>query len=235
MEHLHLNIVVNINGLVQQAKDKGEGPFIQFGSAQKKKKKKSVSLCGWKMNKMNGQLHKRLGYKVTGHYGVMMLPIIAPIIASTHYAFWDVLLLTIEDVIALTRKILQSKDYIKNIEFRVMEGQGGIKWGSSCQIDENLVAYKLRFGDSCLVTWQYAWGVEIQHHYQSKKLTAPFSNWLDLEVCRLPLVVTERIPTCWLCVEISHLWVNWPVKNDPEKAPECIWNSLPPTMVKIKK
>ena len=75
------------------------------------------------------------------------------IIAGTSYTFWDVLLLTIEDAIALMRKTLETKEYIFKTEYldqwRIMVAVDKVP---SNLIDKNLAAYRLQFGDVC-VSW----------------------------------------------------------------------------------
>ena len=70
------------------------------------------------------------------------------VIADNFNAFWEVLVLTTDDAVALTKKILKSKVYIFRTEImRRGRTTVSIYKVSSCFIDVNLATQMLQFGD----------------------------------------------------------------------------------------
>ena len=59
---------------------------------------------------------------------------------------------------------------------------------------------------------------------ESKNFSIP--NGLDLEECRLPVILTGRKPTSWHCGEIGHLSAICLGKKAPLKTPNRIRNAL---------
>ena len=59
-------------------------------------------------------------------------------------------------------------------------------------------------------------------------------NWLDLEECRLPVIVSGRKPACWHCGEIGHLSAFCPGKKAPKK-PDVNPGTLPLVMTSDEK
>ena len=70
------------------------------------------------------------------------------IIAGTSYAFWDILLPTIEEAVALTKKPLENKEYFFRTEYMGQRRTTvSVYEVPSFLRDANLVAYMLNFGD----------------------------------------------------------------------------------------
>ena len=75
------------------------------------------------------------------------------------------------------------------------------------------------------------WGFDIM--INNKTFSFIF-NLLDLEECRLPVILTRRKPGCWHCGEIGHLLANCPGKKVLEKS-LTICRILSPPIAKGKK
>ena len=59
-------------------------------------------------------------------------------------------------------------------------------------------------------------------------------NWLDLEGCRLPVIVTGRKSACWHYDEIGHLFMVCLGKKTPQKIPDRMQNNQPTGLVNGK-
>ena len=152
------------------------------------------------------------------------------IIAGTSYAFWDILLPTIDEAVALTRKPLENKEFFFRTEYMG-------RWRTTVSIyevpsflrDANLAAYMLQFGDIVSAThdgmrgeWRFDIMLDMKTFYS-------VPNWLEVEGRRLPVIVSGRKPACWHCGEIGHLSAVCPGKKAPKK-PDHKPGTLPPVV-----
>ena len=140
------------------------------------------------------------------------------IIAGASYAFWDILLLTIEEAVALTKKSLENKEYFFRTEYMGRRRTTvSIYEVPSFLRDANLAAYMLQFGDIVSAThdgmrgeWRFDIMLDMKTFYS-------VPNWLEVEGRRLPVIVLGRKPACWHCGEIGHLSAVFPGKKAPKK------------------
>ena len=110
------------------------------------------------------------------------------IIAGTSYAFWDILVPTEDEAIALTHKTLEYKEFFFRTEYI---GQ----WWTTVSVyevpsflrDANLATYMLNFGDIISAThdgmrgeWRFDIMLDIKTFYS-------IPNWLNVEGRRLPV------------------------------------------------
>ena len=154
------------------------------------------------------------------------------IIAGASYAFWDILLPTTEEAVALTKKSLENKDYFFRTEYMGRRRTTvSIYEVPSFLRDANLAAYMLQFGDIVSAThdgmrgeWRFDIMLDMKTFYS-------VPNWLEVEGRRLPVIVSGRKPACWHCGEIGHLSAVCPGKKAPKK-PDHKQDTLSP-VVKI--
>ena len=154
------------------------------------------------------------------------------IIAGASYAFWDILLPTTEEAVALTKKSLENKDYFFRTEYMGRRRTTvSIYEVPSFLRDANLAAYMLQFGDIVSAThdgmrgeWRFDIMLDMKTFYS-------VPNWLEVEGRRLPVIVSGRKPACWHCGEIGHLSAVCPGKKAPKK-PDHKHDTLSP-VVKI--
>ena len=140
------------------------------------------------------------------------------IIAGASYAFWDILLPTTEDAVALTKKSLENKEYFFRTEYMGRRRTTvSIYEVPSYLRDANLAAYMLQFGDIVSAThdgmrgeWRFDIMLDMKTFYS-------VPNWLEVEGRRLPVIVSGRKPACWHCGEIGHLSAVCPGKKAPKK------------------
>ena len=154
------------------------------------------------------------------------------IIAGASYAFWDILLPTTEEAVALTKKSLENKEYFFRTEYMGRRRTTvSIYEVPSYLRDANLAAYMLQFGDIVSAThdgmrgeWRFDIMLDMKTFYS-------VPNWLEVEGRRLPVIVSGRKPACWHCGEIGHLSAVCPGKKAPKK-PDHNHDTLSP-VVKI--
>ena len=140
------------------------------------------------------------------------------IIAGASYAFWDILLPTIEDAVALTKKSLENKEFFFRTEYMGRQRTTvSIYEVPSFLRDANLAAYMLQFGDIVSAThdgmcgeWRFDIMLDMKTFYS-------VPNWLEVEGRRLPVIVSGRKPACWHCGEIGHLSAVCPGKKASKK------------------
>ena len=154
------------------------------------------------------------------------------IIAGASYAYWDILLPTIEDAVALTKKSLENKEFFFRTEYMGRRRTTvSIYEVPSFLRDANLAAYMLQFADIVSAThdgmrgeWRFDIMLDMKTFYS-------VPNWLEVEGRRLPVIVSGRKPACWHCGEIGHLSAVCPGKKAPKK-PDHKHDTLSP-VVKI--
>ena len=140
------------------------------------------------------------------------------IIAGASYAFWDILLPTTEEAVALTKKTLENKEYFFRTEYMGRRRTTvSVYEVPSFLRDANLAAYMLQFGDIVSAThdgmrgeWRFDIMLDMKTFYS-------VPNWLEVEGRRLPVIVSGRKPACWHCGEIGHLSAVCPGKKAPKK------------------
>ena len=140
------------------------------------------------------------------------------IIAGASYAFWDILLPTTEEAVALTKKSLENKEYFFRTEYMGRRRTTvSIYEVPSYLRDANLAAYMLQFGDIVSAThdgmrgeWRFDIMLDMKTFYS-------VPNWLEVEGRRLPVIVSGRKPACWHCGEIGHLSAVFPGKKASKK------------------
>ena len=152
------------------------------------------------------------------------------IIAGNSYAFWDLLLPTIKEAVALTKQPLENKEYFFRTEYMGRRRTTvSIYEVPSFLRDANLAAYMLQFGDIVSAThdgmrweWRFDIMLDVKNFYS-------VPNWLEMEGRRLPVIVSGRKPACWHCGEIGHLSAVCPGKKAPKK-PDQNLGTLPPVV-----
>ena len=157
------------------------------------------------------------------------------IIAGTSYAFWDILVPTVEEAVALTKKKLENKEYFFRTEYMGRRRTTvSIYEVPSFLRDANLAAYMLQFGDIVSAThdgmrgeWRFDIMLDAKTFYS-------VPNWLEVEGRRLPVIVSGKKPTCWHCGEIGHLSTVCPGKKAPKK-PDQKLGTLPPVVSDTEK
>ena len=140
------------------------------------------------------------------------------IIAGSSYAFWDVLLPTEEEAVALTRKTLENKEYFFRTEYMGRRRTTvSVYEVPSFLRDANLAAFMLNFGDIVSATHDGMRGEWRFDLMLDAKTFFSVPNWLDVEGRRLPVIVSGRKPACWHSGEIGHLSAVCPGKKAPKK------------------
>ena len=140
------------------------------------------------------------------------------IIAGSSCAFWDVLLPTEEEAVALTRKTLENREYFFRTEYMGRRRTAV----SVCEVpsflrDASLAAFVLGFGDIVSAAHDGVRGGWRFDLVLDAKTFFSVPNWLDVEGRRLPVIVSGRKPACWHCGEIGHLSAVCPGKKAPKK------------------
>ena len=108
------------------------------------------------------------------------------IIAGTSYAFWDILVPTKNETVALTCKTLENKEFFFQPEY--------MGWRQTTvsvyDAPSFLAAYMLNFGDIVTAThdrmrgeWRFDIMLDAKTFYS-------IPNWLDVEERRLPVIVS---------------------------------------------
>ena len=119
------------------------------------------------------------------------------IMAGTSYAFWDILVTTEDEAIALARKSFENKEYFFRTEnMGQQQTMVSVYKVPSFLRDANLAAYILNFGDIVSAThdgmhgkWRFDIMLDAKTFYS-------IPNWLDVEGRRLPVIVFGRKPAC---------------------------------------
>ena len=120
------------------------------------------------------------------------------IIAGTSYAFWDILVPTVEEAVTLIKKPLENKEYFFRTEYMGRRRTTvSIYEVPSFLRDANLAAYMLQFGDIVSAThdgmrgkWRFDIMLDAKTFYSVPK-------WLEVEGRRLPVIVSGRKPALW--------------------------------------
>ena len=157
------------------------------------------------------------------------------IIAGTSYAFWDILIPTVEETVALTRKTLENKEYFFQTEYMGRRRTTvSVYEVPSFHRDANLAAFMLQFGEIVSVThdgmrkeWLFDIMLDVKTFYS-------VPNWLNVEGRRLPVIVSGRKHACWQCGEIGHLSAVCPGKKAAKK-PDQNPGTLPPVSTNNEK
>ena len=139
------------------------------------------------------------------------------IIAGTSYAFWDILVLTIEEAVANKNILRKQRIFFRTEYMGQRRTTVSIYEVPSFLRDANLAAYMLQFGDIVSAThdgmrgeWRFDIMLDVKTFYS-------VPNWLEVEGRRLPVIVSGRKPACWHCGEIGHLSAVCPGKKAPKK------------------
>ena len=138
------------------------------------------------------------------------------IVAGASCAFWDVLLPTAEEAVALTEESLENKECFFRTEYVGRRRTAvSIYEVPGCLRDANLAAYMLQFGDVVSAThdgmrgeWRFDIVLDMKTFYS-------VPNWLEVEGRRLPVIVSGGKPACWHCGGIGHLSAVCPGKRAP--------------------
>ena len=178
-------------------------------------KKRTVSV--FVVDKRSRKIVKPVKDMLLHHLSSLGVKVLA-IIAGSSYAFWDILLPTEEEAVALTRKTLENKEYLFRTEYMGRRRTTvSVFEVSSFLRDANLAAFMLNFGDIVSAThdgmrgeWRFDLMLDAKTFYS-------VPNWLDVEGRRLPVIVSGRKPACWHCGEIGHLSAVCPGKKAPKK------------------
>ena len=227
-------IQVDVNDLLQRAKAissevQGHGLMFNLEEVRQDQKKRTVSV--FVVDKRSRKIVKPAKDMVLRQISSLGVKAQA-IIAGGSYAFWDILLPTIEDAVALTKKSLENKEFFFRTEYMGRRRTTvSIYEVPSFLRDANLAAYMLQFGDIVSAThdgmrgeWRFDIMLDMKTFYS-------VPNWLEVEGRRLPVIVSGRKPACWHCGEIGHLSAVCPGKKAPKK-PDHKHDTLSP-VVKI--
>ena len=157
------------------------------------------------------------------------------IIAGTSCTFWDILVPTVEEAVALMKKPLENIEYFFRTEYMGRQRtMVSIYEVPSFLRDANLAAYMLQFGDIVSAThdgmrgeWRFDIMLDAKTFYS-------IPNWLEVEGRRLPVIVSGRKPACWHYGEIGHLSAVCPGKKAPKK-PDQKLGTLPPVVSNTEK
>ena len=225
-------IQVDVNDLLQRAKAissevQEHGLMFNLEEVREDQKKRTVSV--FVVDKRSRKIVKPAKDMVLRQISSLGVKAQA-IIAGASYAFWDILLPTIEDAVALTKKSLENKEFFFRTEYmgrrRTMVS---IYEVPSFLRGANLAAYMLQFGDIVSAThdgmrgeWRFDIMLDMKTFYS-------VPNWLEVEGRRLPVIVSGRKPACWHCGEIGHLSAVCPGKKAPKK-PDHKPNTLSPVV-----
>ena len=226
-------IQVDVVDLLQRARAissqvQEHGLLFNLEEVRLDQKKRTVSV--FVVDKRSRKIVKPVKDMVLRHLSSLGVKVLA-IIAGSSYAFWDILLPTEEEAVALTRKTLENKEYLFRTEYMgrrrttvsVFEVPSFLR-------DANLAAFMLNFGDIVSAThdgmrgeWRFDLMLDAKTFYS-------VPNWLDVEGRRLPVIVSGRKPACWHCGEIGHLSAVCPGKKAPKKPDQN--PGTPPPVVK---
>ena len=227
-----LKIQVDVDDLLQRAKAissevQEHGLMFNLKEVRQDQKKRTVSVIV--VDKRSRKIVKPAKDMVLHQISSLGVKAQA-IIAGTSYAFWDILLPTIEEAVALTRKPLENKEYFFRTEYMGRRRTTvSIYEVPSYLRDTNLAAYMLQFGDIVSAThdgmhgeWRFDIMLDMKTFYS-------VPNWLEVEGRRLHVIVSGRKPACWHCGEIGHLSAVCPGKKAPKK-PDHKPGTLPPVV-----
>ena len=157
------------------------------------------------------------------------------IIAGTSYTFWDILVLTEDEAIALTRKTLENKEFFFHTEYTGWQQTTvSVYEVPSFFRDTNLAMYMLNFGDIVSATHDWMYGECSFNIMLDVKTFYSIPNWLDVEGCKLPVILSGQKPACWHCIEIGHLSAVCWGKKSPKK-PNQNPGTLPPVLTNNEK
>ena len=94
----------------QQVREKGI--LFNLKELQSDQQKRTVSVLV--VNKKTKKISKTIKDLISKYFTSLDVKVLA-VIAGTSYAFWDVLVPTIDDAVARTQKVLESKEYTRCI------------------------------------------------------------------------------------------------------------------------
>ena len=213
-------IQVDVADLLQRAKAissqvQEHGRIINLEEVRLDQKKRTVSV--FVVDKRSRKIAKPVKDMVLRQLSSLGVKVQA-IIAGSSNAFWDVLLPTEEEAVALTRKTLENKEYFFRTEYMGRRRTTvSVYEVPSFLRDANLAAFMLNFGDIVSATHDGMRGEWRFDLMLDAKTFFSVPNWLDVEGRRLPVIVSGRKPACWHCGEIGHLSAVCPGKKAPKK------------------
>ena len=226
-------IQVDVTDLLQRAKAissqvQEHGLMFNLEEVRLDQKKRTVSV--FVVDKRSRKIVKPVKDMVLRQLSSLGVKVQA-IIAGSSYAFWDILLPTEEEAVALTRKTLENKEYFFRTEYMGRRRTTvSVYEVPSFLRDANLAAFMLNFGDIVLATHDGMRGEWRFDLMLDAKTFFSVPNWLDVEGRRLPVIVSGRKPACWHCGEIGHLSAVCPGKKALKKPDQDA--GTPPPVVK---
>ena len=177
-------IQLDVDDLLQRAKAissevQEHGLMFNLEEVRQDQKKRTVSI--FVMEKRSRKIVKPAKDMVLRQISSLGVKAQA-IIAGSSYAFWDILLPTIEEAVALTKKPLENKDFFFRTEYMGRRRTTvSIYEVPSFLRDANLAAYMLQFGDIVSAThdgmrgeWRFNIMLDVKSFYS-------VPNWLEVE------------------------------------------------------
>ena len=208
----------------------GAQSYVHFGGSKTRPKEKNGNcLCCGQTVSSDRSAHQRHGYASTIQPGCngtsrnsrYFLPFLGCVGADRGRS--------------LTKKTLESKEHFFRTEYmerrRTMVSIYEIP---SFLGDANLAAFMLNFCDTVSASHDRMPGERRFDLMSDSKTICSIPNCLDLEGCRLPVIVSGRKPACCHCGEIGHISAVCPGKKTP-KNPDKNPGTLPPVKVNDKK
>ena len=145
------------------------------------------------------------------------------LIASTTYAFWDVLMRTAEEAVALTRKTREQRVFLPHRIYGAGADYGIYQYTRSlASSNANSAAFMLSFGDSLGFTWRNVRGVEVRLDVGLRPIHSQvvgFRRAQAASYCFWPKTSLLELRRDWLP------FCSLPGEEGPEKARPKPWHS----------
>ena len=143
-------IQVNVDDLLQRAKaisSDTQEHSLMFSLEEVRQDQKKITVSVFVVDKRSRKIVKPTKDMILRQLSSLGVKVQA-IIAGTSYAFWDILIPTVEETVVITRKTLENKEYFFRTEYMGRRRTTvSVYEVPSFLRDANLAAFILQFGD----------------------------------------------------------------------------------------
>lgn len=153
---------------------------------------------------------------------------IQQIVQGRDFSMWEILLASPEDCITLIERELQNKERQSTKDCIIFVWQCMKYFISGQQVEWSLLQHR-EISEIILdkMVWRF-------HFMVNHKFFNTIPNWIDINVQKLPVIVSERKPVCWHCAEAGHLSAVCLGKMTTEWAVETQQKNSPPSTDAVK-